>query len=118
MFKKLILIIILLLFPSMVYAEKSFIEAPIEFIGAVSSTYPDIDAQSFFSVGLDSEVALGTCPLVNNKVYFENPLEDKEIYTILMNWNLKEWPVRVYWDDSQKSPRGYCMVTIARGYKM
>ena len=88
----------------------------IDFVGAASATHPVQSVQSIPSVGFDSTTPLGTCPLVEGKVYFEGNPEDTGISAILLAAKISGQPVKIYWDDSFKSPRGFCMLLTVRAY--
>ena len=88
----------------------------IEFVGSTSATHPEQSARSMPSVGFDSTSALGSCQLVDGKVYFEGNPEDTGISAILLAAKVSGQPVRIYWDDNHKNTRGFCMLTGVRAY--
>ena len=116
MLKRLFLLIVFLVVPVLVVAESSPTDMEIQFVGAASSTHPVEAARSILSFGFECTEQLGSCPMVGGKVYFENDPEDHWIMSVLTSYNLKDKPVKVYWDDSQKNSRGYCKIISVRGY--
>ena len=88
----------------------------IDFVGAASAAHPVQSVQLIPSVGFDSTTSLGACPLVDGKVYFEGIPEDTGITAILLAAKFSGQPVRIYWDDSFRSSRGYCMLLAIRAY--
>jgi len=101
---------------SYAYAAGGSVVMSIEFVGAASSNHPIALAQSNYSTGFNYTTQLGACPLVDGKVYFENPTEDKGIYSTLLSAKATGNQVKVYWYDTQKNSRNYCEISGVRFY--
>ena len=97
-------------------AQTGQVVLPVEFVGATSSTHPVQAAQGLPSFGFDSTIPLGTCPLVDGKVYFEGNPDDTAMLSVMLAAQASGAGIRIYWDDTHTNTRGYCKLAGVRAY--
>ena len=114
--KKYILVIVLLFVTKSVTAASGKKTLTIEFVGSTSSDHPITVVQSVTSFGFNSDIQLGTCPLVDGKVYFENSSDDKGLASTILAAKISGKDVQVYWDDSIVTSRNICKIINVRVY--
>ena len=106
--------ILLVFTPFAAVADDGLLEVLIDYVGSVSSTYPDPLAQSIYTARFEHTTQVGSCPLSEGKLYFEVNPQDKGIVSILLAAKSAGKTVRVSWNDSAKNQRGYCLITAVQ----